>query len=593
MACTIMDVMEATAARFAHKPALKAKQNGHWKTTTWKEYRDLVRQTARAFMSLGLKCGEAISIIGFNRPEWFISNLGAIYAGGVPTGLYTTSSAEQMRYIVAHNESRLIVVEDDSQLAKLKKVWGELPKLRAAILMSGEDDDERVHSWSELQVMAGNTADSELVKRIEAQKPEDLCTLIYTSGTTGSPKGVMLSHDNLTWTADQATTMACFTSDDRLISYLPLSHIAEQTVSLHAPLHSGACSWFAESIEKLPENLLEVRPTLFIAVPRVWEKIQSKIMAAGAESSGLKKKVALWAKRQGLAAGLAEQEGKLRPLSYTIANALVFRTVRQKLGLEEARIVATTAAPIARDTLDFFLSLGIPLMEIYGMSECTGPATMSLPGQYRTGAAGPPLLDTEIKITDNGEVCLRGRHVFMGYYKEVEQTKEAIDEEGWLHTGDVGSLDDRGFLTITDRIKELIITAGGENIAPQAIEALLKSIPVIGQAVVVGDRRKYLTALLTLDPDNLPVEAKRAESRATDIPSALECDRFRSYLDAQIQSVNKKLSRVQTIKRYDILPHDFTVEGGELTHTMKLKRRVILEKYAELIETLYLEREAA
>lgn len=588
MGQTVMDVFAATAERQAHQPAMKVKVGGSWKMTTWREYREQVLTAAKAMIGLGLEPGRTVSILGRNRPEWFIANQAAIHAGGVPTGIYLTSTPSQCQYIAHHNDSAIVVVEDQEQLAKLKKIRDELPELRAILLMEGDDEDDDVYSWRDLEPLAAKVPDSELEQRMAAQEPDDLATLIYTSGTTGNPKGVMLTHDNLTWTAKTAARQLSITADDRMLSYLPLSHIAEQVVSHLAPLAVGACSWFAESLDHLGENLREVRPTVFLGVPRVWEKIQAKMAAAGAQSGPVKKRLVSWARGVGLTAGFAEQRGDLRPLSYGAANTLVFSKVREKLGLDCARLCGTSAAPIARDTLEFFLSLGIPVYEIYGMSECTGPTTLSMPGAYRTGSAGPAMEGTELKIAPNGEVCMRGRHVFKGYYKDELATRTALDEEGWLHSGDVGELDDREFLTITDRLKELIITAGGENVPPAVLEAELKKIRAVGQAVVVGDRRKYLTALFTLDTELIHEELSKSGSKASDLASAAACEAFNRYLQRKLDEVNQGLARVQTIKRFTIIPREFTVDGGELTHTMKLKRRVIYEKYGEQIEAMYL-----
>jgi long-subunit acyl-CoA synthetase (AMP-forming) len=582
-----MDALESAAERFGELPAYKAKVGGEWKATSWSEYRDRVRRTARAFMALGLEPGMGISIVGANCPEWFLANMGAIYAGGVSTGIYTTSSAEQCRYIVGHNDSAIVVVEDETQLAKVLAVRGDLPKLRAIVMMKGAHEDAAVCSWDALDGLAGQVPEEKLEERIAAQKPGDLCELIYTSGTTADPKGVMLSHENLTWTASTAAKAVMARSSDRLISYLPLSHIAEQLVSLHMPMTVGACSWFAESLEKLGDDLREVKPTLFVAVPRVWEKIQAKMVAAGAQNSKLKKMIASWARKQGLAGGYADQRGAAKPMLYGLADRLVFSKVRDKLGFDCVRMVGTTAAPISRETLEFFLSLGIPIYEIYGMSECTGPTTLSLPHRYRTGSAGPALAGTEVKIAEDGEVCMRGPHVFKGYYKNEAATRETLDDEGWLHSGDIGRIDEDGFLYITDRKKELIITAGGENIAPQMIEGKLRAMKVIGQAVVIGDRRKFLTALVTLNPEHLEAETRAAGSPATTMAEAASCPKMRAHVDGQIDRVNAALARVQTIKKFTILPRELSIEGGELTPTMKLKRRVVNEKYSTEIEKMY------
>jgi len=586
---TIMEVMKSTAEKNRNKVALNTKIGGEWKQMTWGEYYDQVKITARAFIALGLEQGKAISILGNNCPQWFISDLAAIFAGAVPGGIYTTNSPEQCKYIAGHSEANIAVVENAEQLAKFKEIRNELPDLKAIVMMNGSDPDEMVYSWAELSKIAQKVPEDELNKRIKAQKPDDCCTLIYTSGTTGNPKGVMISHDNIVWTAGQVIDLINGGPDDVIISYLPLSHIAEQVVSLHGPCIMGATVWFAESIDKLGENLTEVHPTVFVGVPRVWEKIQGKMVAMGAQAPPLRKKIVAWAKKKGLAGGYALQEGKPYPFMYGLANKLIFSKVRDKLGLDRCRIFISTAAPISMDTLEYFLSLGIPITEVYGMSECTGPGTVSLPEpfKFRTGWAGPAVPGTELAIGEDGEVLMRGRHVFKGYFKNEEATKETIDPEGWLHSGDVGIIDAKGFLKITDRIKELIITAGGENIPPQVLEGKLKAIPIVNQVVVIGDRRKYMTALFTLDPDKLEAELAAAGSPAKNMKEAATCEKFKAYLQEKVEAVNATLARVQTIKKFVIIPEEFTPESGELTPTMKLKRRIINEKYAKEIESMY------
>ena len=585
---TIMAVMKDTAEKYRDKVALNAKVNGQWQATTWGQYYDQVRTTARAFIALGLEQGKAVSILGNNCPQWFISNMGAIFAGAVPGGIYTTNSPEQCQYIASHSEANIAVVENTEQLEKFKAVRNDLPDLKAIVLMNGSDADEMVYSWAELPKLAEKTPEDVLEERIRAQNPHDCCTLIYTSGTTGNPKGVMISHDNILWTAKQTIDLIGGNPDDVIISYLPLSHIAEQLISQHGPYIMGATVYFAESLEQLGDNLTEVRPTFFVGVPRVWEKIQAKMMAAGAQNPPLKKKITAWARNKGMQGGYALQAGKSYPFLYGLADKLVFSKVKEKLGLDRARLFISTAAPISMDTLEFFLSLGIPITEVYGMSECTGPGTVSLPEpfKFRTGWAGPALPGTELAIADDGEVLMRGRHVFKGYFKNEEATKETIDADGWLHSGDVGIIEN-GFLKITDRKKELIITAGGENIAPQLLEGKLKAVPVINQAVVIGDRRKYMTALFTLDPDKLQSEIEAAGSPAKNMAEAAQCEKFKAHLAKQVEEVNASLARVQAIKKFTIVPEEFTTEGGELTPTMKLKRRIINEKFANEIESMY------
>jgi long-subunit acyl-CoA synthetase (AMP-forming) len=444
-----------------------------------------------------------------------------------------------------------------------------------------------VYTWTRFLDLGLRTPENEVDRRVAAQTPDSIATLIYTSGTTGTPKGVMLSHDNMTWTAAQVIGLIGARQSDDVISYLPLSHIAEQVASLHGPMAFGACVTFAESMEKLGEALREVRPHYFLGVPRVWEKIQQKVMAAGARNPPLRQKIAAWARRQGLAGGYAEQQRVGKPAMYSLARLLVFNSVRRQLGLDRARILVTSAAPISRDTLEFFLSLGLPICEAYGMSECTGPATLSLPNRYRTGKAGFCLPGAELRIAADGEVCMRGRHVFKGYYKDPLATAEAIDRDGWLHSGDIGTIDQNGFLQITDRRKDLIITAGGENIAPALVEGYLKGIPVVSQAVVIGDRQRYLSVLLTLNADRIPIDAMACGSAACDPQSAASDACFLGFLQRQIERVNARLARVQAVKKFKVLPNEFTVEGGELTPSMKIKRSVVAEKYRKEIEQLY------
>ncbi|MFL6201671.1 MAG: AMP-dependent synthetase/ligase [Thermoanaerobaculia bacterium] len=582
---TVFEVLERTAGTHAARPAMRVKRDGRWQATTWKDYRDQSRLAARGFLRLGVQPRQGVVIMGFNRPEWFVADLGAILAGALPAGIYVTSTPEQCQYISEHAEAAVAVLENARYLEAFLSIRDRLPALKAIVLMEGEH--EGVLSWKQLLELGGEIPESDLQARLDAQKPGDVCTLIYTSGTTGPPKAVMLTHHNVTWTAKRVCDAYGVNENDDLISYLPLSHIAEQVVSLHSPMAVGGCSWFAESLEKLGENLREVRPQFFFAVPRVWEKMQAAIMAAGAANPPLKKKISAWARGVGLKAGEAEQAGQGKPLLYGLAHKLVFSKVRVRLGLDRARVCSTSTAPIALDTLRFFLSLGIPVLEVYGMSECTGPATFSYPDRFRLGKVGLAIEGTEIATGEDGEVMMRGPHVFPGYYKNEAATKETLDGDGWLHSGDIGEIDAEGFLKITDRKKELLITSGGKNIGPQNLESKLKQIPVVSQAVVVGDRRNYLAALITLDPLRAPAEAEAAGSPAREPKDLASCAVFLKHLEGQVEEVNKTLARYETIKRIVILPEELSIEGGELTPTMKLKRRVIYQKYADEIERLY------
>lgn len=592
MAKLVHEVLFETVKRYGDRPALRVKRDGAWRTTTWSAYAREVRRVGRALIHLGVPPGSGIAIIGYNSPEWLAADVGAILAGAVPAGIYTTSTPEQVRYIAHHCDAKVAFADTAAQVKKFVAEADHLPHLEVVVQMLGKPEAAevgrlRVLSWDELLGLGEKTPEAELEARMSAQKPDDMCTLIYTSGTTGDPKAVMITHTNLVWTSQSLIKGLGFTQGEVTISYLPLSHIAEQLLSIHLPMAMGSLLYFAESLEKLPEALQEVRPTLFLGVPRVWEKIQAKMMAAGATAKPVQKKIVAWAKKVGLAAGYAVQQGKARPLLLPVAQKLVFDKVRHRLGFDRTRMCVTSAAPISKDTLEFFLALGIPLLEVYGMSECSGPATYSPPDNFRTAKAGIVIPGGEVKIAEDGEVCMRGPHVFKGYLKDPEATKNALDPEGWLHSGDIGVIDADGFLQITDRKKDLLITAGGENIAPQLLEGHLKSIPIVGQAVVVGDRMKYLAALLTLDPERLHTEVAAAGSPAKTMEEAAACETFRQHLQRQIDEINVKLARVQTIKKFVVVPTEFSIDGGELTPTMKVKRKVVNEKYKAEIASMY------
>jgi long-subunit acyl-CoA synthetase (AMP-forming) len=587
MPATVLEIFEATARAHAEEPAMARKRGGAWERMTWREYRDAVRQAARALVAAGVKPAQGVVILSFNRPEWYVANLAAIAVGARPAGIYTNSTPEQCRYICEHAEAAVAFVENRDALDRLQGAGGRPNGLRAAVLMDGAATEPGVLAWNDFLARGDAAHDAEVDRRTAAAGAHDVATLIYTSGTTGTPKGVMLTQRNLAFIAERAQEILPVHAGDRLISYLPLSHIAEQVVSHLLSLATGACVHFAESLEKLPENLREVRPHIFLGVPRVWEKIQAGIQAAGAQASPLRRRIAAWGRGVGLAGGYADQEGRPRPWGYAIADRLVFSKVRARLGFDAARMLVVSAAPIAKETLDYFQSLGLPIMEVYGMSECTGPTTMSIPSRYRLGRAGYAIPGTELKVAEDGEILMRGPHVFKGYYKNEEATRETLDGEGWIHSGDVGEIDGDGFLRVADRKKELLITSGGKNIAPQYLEGKLKQIAAVSQAVAIGDRRPYVVALLTIDPARVTAEAEKAGSPARTPEEAVRCPAFKAHVEEQVEEINKGLARYETIKKIALLARELSVETGELTPTLKLKRRVILERHKEAIEALY------
>ncbi len=572
------------------KPAYYAKVDGAWKPTSFATYAGEVRSAAKSLSALGLRKGETITILGFNRPEWIIADVAAMCIGSVAAGIYTTNSPAECKYIMGHAETPIIFLEDEGQWAKIRAIRSELPALRTVVMMKGADpiDDAGVLSWEEFIAAGEGVDDAVVADAIAALQPGDLATLIYTSGTTGPPKGVMLSVDNLHFTASRAVKLFGLNDTDSGISYLPLSHIAEQIFSIHGPTLAGWPVYFAESIEALPENLTEVRPTIFFAVPRVWERFHTGVAAKLAEATGIKAKLAAWALGVGSKVSHLRLQGKepsgLLAVQYGIAHKLVLGKVKAALGLDRVRFAAVGAAPISVEVLEFMASLDVVIWEIYGQSEDTGPTTVSFPGKARFGAVGAPFPETEVKIAEDGEVLVKGRNVFMGYFRQPEATAETL-KDGWLYSGDLGSFDDDGLLTITGRKKDIIITAGGKNVAPKPFESGMKDHHLVSEAVLIGDRRKFLSALVTLDEE---AAAMFMEKQGLSGPPQT-CEEISESIQEKVDDLNENFARVEQIKKFTILGRQLSIEGGELTPTLKVKRNKVTEHFASEIEEMYAE----
>ncbi len=593
---SMLDVLHDRASRLGARPAFFRRRDGRWEPISWRTYEADVSRCARALKRRGVGAGDGVCILSFNRFEWVVADLAAMAVGAVPAGIYTTCSPDQCQYILEHCEAPIVFVEDAAQLRKIAEVKDRLPKLRAAVLLEpgGEGTDlPWVVSWDALLAEGDAVPEAEYGAMLAAIEPTALATLIYTSGTTGPPKGVMLSHRNLLWTVEKLTATLGTPGAERLLSYLPLSHIAEQQNTIHAALWNGMEVYFAESMEKIREHLPEVRPTLFLAVPRVWEKMKAGIEAKVAEAPP--RRQALF--RRALAVGKAHYLAKMQKVSpglsvslqHALFDRLVYSKLKQRLGLDQARAGFTAAAPIGRDVLDFFWSLGLPILEVYGQSEGTGPTTVSSETAYKVGTVGRPMQGVEVKIDVDGEILFRGGNVFMGYYKDARATSETLTPDGWLRSGDVGEFDAEGYLRITDRKKELIVTSGGKKTGPATLEAILKGIPPIAQAVVVGDNRKYLVALLTLEPQLAEQWAAQAGVPFAGLAKLAAEPKLLAHLGREIEEkLNKHVAKFETIKRFKVLPVEFeSGEHGELTPTMKLRRKVIAQKWAAEIEALY------
>lgn len=598
-----------------------------WEQMSWADYYKNVMAVGRAFIELGLPRFGTVNIIGFNSPEWVMSNMGAIAAGAKAAGIYSTNTPEACQYISEHSEAQVIVVEDAGQLNKFRQIYKNLPNLKALVQYKGDPDTAgfgdsiKVLSWTELLELGEGASGEEQDKRLASQQVEEACTLIYTSGTTGPPKAVMISHDNATWTASSHTSMFPLmgqSSDgEHLVSYLPLSHIAAQLLDIYLPLvicanyPSNCTLWFAQPTAlkgTLVNTLTASRPTAFFGVPRVWEKIAEKMKSKGKNNKGLKLKLINWAKSVGLTTFQNRAVGGNNQYAggYAIAEGKIFAAVKKAIGLDRCALCFTGAAPISRETLNFFGALDITILELYGMSECTGPMTTCLPNYYKVGSCGIAIKGAELKIDHvagrdkpgEGEICFRGRHIMMGYMNNKIKSTGAIDSTGFLHSGDVGRVDEDGFLFITGRIKELIITAGGENIAPVPIEDNVKDeLPAISNVMMVGDQRKYNVCLITLrqEPDsktggfldNLDGASKELSAKSTTWQQARDDPVWQEYITAGIKRANEKaVSRAAKIQKFKIVT-DFSVPDNLLTPTLKLKRPTVNERYAEVIESLY------
>jgi long-chain acyl-CoA synthetase len=586
--------------------ALRYKARGEWQDITWGDYGRTVRRAGKGLLALGCRPSEKVSLLSRNRPEWQFTDLACLSIGGVIAPVYVTNSPDQVRHVVGDSDSKIAVVENSDQLEKVLKVRSELPLLEKVVVIEGYEadaDGDLVMSWEELLSAGDGVDDGRYNESVASVNPEDVATLVYTSGTGGSPKGVMLTHANIWWTATHSEQQIPLAEADgaRALSYLPLSHIAERMISHLLQIYYGTQTWFAESIDSLLDDLKECKPTYFFGVPRVWEKFYAGLQTrlAEADPNDRKTKLARRAIDIGRIVTEAEQEavrrgGKMADanlgigtrIQHKVLDRLVLHKIRAAFGLEECRLALSAAAPLSPELIWFWHSIGLKITEGYGQSEVTGPTSWNPPEAVKIGTVGPPLPGVEVRIAADGEIMVRGGNVMPGYYNDEQANKETFDDEGWLHSGDVGELDEYNYLTVTDRKKDLIITAGGKNIAPQVIENLLKSHPLISQVVVIGDRRPFLTALITLDEEKVPAWAKRYGTAST--PAALaNHDPCLKEIQEAIETMNSQLAKVEGVKKFRILERDFLQEDNEVTPTLKVKRKQIGEIYGAVIEDMY------
>ena len=571
--------------------AHREKQFGIWQSRSWDDWYEGSRAIGLGLIELGLERGRVVSILSEDRLEWLYADLGVVAAGGISNGIYTTDSAEQLAFLVNDSQSAFLLVENEEQLDKYLAVREAMPGLKRVIVFERKGlrdfSDPQVMFLDELMTLGRSVEDGErrFDECIEAGRGDEIRMLIYTSGTTGSPKGAMISHRNVLFTLLSGEQLLDVREGDEQLCFLPLSHILERVISVEMPIYKGTRVNFAESPETVFDNLREISPHAFTAVPRLWEKLYSAIMDQRREATA----VGRWAFDQAVSAGrdfvAAEQPGLSLRLRHTFWDLLVLKNLRSLIGMGRIRRATTGAAPIAPELIEWFQAIGVPLYEGYGMTETTGIISVNTPGRQHLGSVGAPLPDTEVRIGDDGEILVRGQHIFEGYWHRPEQTEEAL-RDGWLHTGDSGRLDD-GLLTITGRIKDIIITAGGKNIAPAAIESRLKFSPFIADAVVIGDRRKYLTCLILIDRDNVETWAQRRQVPFSDFRSLCRAEAVQELIGGLVEEVNQHFAQVEQIKYFRLIDVLLTADDEELTATMKLKRARVEQKYRALIESMY------
>jgi len=570
--------------------AMYFRAGGRWAPITWGQFGAAARRLAAVLLEDGIEAGDHVAIWSANRPEWHIADVATLSLRARPVPVYLTVSAEQAVYVMAHSEAKVAVVENSELLTRLLAARAPLVQLRRIVVLDGITEVAEgglVLPWRAAlergETVARRRA-AELDERAAAVVRDDVATLIYTSGTTGPPKAVKLTHGNVLAAVNGFASLGGAGADDRLLSYLPLAHIAERNHSEYRQYVFGNPVYFVPSVDRLPEHLVDVRPTSFFAVPRIWEKFAARLQAEIASAPGARRRLARWAMNVGRRrCDLTQRQARPGPLlagEHRLADWLVLRRLRSRLGFDQARVLASGAAPIAAEILRFFAALGLEVLEVYGQTEDCGATTVNRPGRARFGTVGLPVPGVEVRLADDGEILVRGEVVFPGYHKDDAATSEVL-VDGWLHTGDVGQLDPDGSLRITDRKKDLIITAGGENISPSNIETALKNHPLVSNAVAIGDRRPFVSALITLE--RTEVDAfNRARGLAGEPAERALRDEMRAHVDA----VNAQLSSVERVKRWTLLDADFTV-GDELTPTLKVKRTIVVEKYAGVIEAHY------
>ncbi|MEX0952970.1 MAG: long-chain fatty acid--CoA ligase [Nitriliruptoraceae bacterium] len=594
---TLVDVFMSTCDANGGRDALMVRDGDGFASTTWSQYREQASAVAMALRGFGIGPGGFVALMMTNRPEHVVSDVAVMLAGATPVSVYNTLTTEQIVHIARDCGASVVIVEDAGLLDRWLEAAAEVDTIEHLVVlepMGTEHPDPRVTTFDEL-LTDGREALEQTPDRLEASwraiRPEDPATLIYTSGTTGPPKGVILTHHNVLFQLAVVQRLLDVRPGQRGISYLPLAHVAERMVTHYIGLRYGGTIWFVRDMADVAETLQAARPQMFMAVPRVWEKMHAALLAR-IDEDPRKAPIAHRAIAVAVASVEAERAGRSVPLHLrpqrALADRAVFRRIRDGLGLDELRYAISGAAPISAELLTFFRAIGIEILEVYGMTETTAVITANVPGDARIGTVGPVLPGVELQLADDGEILTRGPNVTPGYLGDDEATRAAIDEDGWLHTGDLGTMDDDGYVSIVGRKKELIITAGGKNVSPANIEGAVKHrSPVIGQVCAVGDGRSHIAALVVLDADLLPGWCAAHDLEFTSIAELAEHPDVVAEVQRAVDEGNERLSRVEQVRRFAILSDEWTAESEELTPSLKLRRDVIHRRHADVIDGLY------
>lgn len=584
----ILRSFQDTAERRGDEACLRFKKNGMWQNLSWLETLSRIQEFSEALKKLAIGSGDRVALLASTRYEWTLLDMAILSVGGVTVPVYHSTTADDVLHILNDSQAKLIFVEDSTQLEKILKIRGRLPHLKQIVVIAGKVLGEGILTLREFRAL-GQGFPSDFGTRIRNIQLKDLATLVYTSGTTGPPKGVMLSHRNIAHEVQAVRESFALDPNEVGLLFLPLAHILARVIQFFQ-LATGFTHAYAESIDKLIDDIQDVRPQFMVSVPRIFEKIYTKVQGDVDSAGGLKKSIFEWARTTGLENSRFRLEGKEQPLAlklrYALAHQLVFSKLHKRLG-GRIRFFVSGGAPLAKEIAEFFHAAGLMILEGYGLTETTAAVNLNVPGHMAFGSVGRVLPGIEEKIAPDGEILVRGPVVTQGYWNNPKATSEVIDKDGWFHTGDIGVVSEDGLLRITDRKKDIIVTAGGKNIAPQNIENLLKTDPLFSQIVVHGDRRKYLTALVTLNPDELKSRAVGAGIEPARFAELVKHPKVHEMVKKAIEDKNHELPKYESIKRFAVLDKDFSIETGELTPTLKVKRKVINERYRHIFDALY------